>query len=148
MESRKWSKKTRLRQRAARQKATRKITSGRRRRSEGGIRREKKKSVSFVTRELSIGRETQNCATGFSIFLVSSIDTRARRTGRGKSIVAETGPIAGQIRGGPRDGSWNRYYKKRGLGSHSFLCTLRAEITMAATSLLLSEYATKDANNI
>lgn len=96
------------------------------RRFEGGIKRGK--SASFETRGLSIGRKTQNCTAGFTIF--SKLDRNERERERERKAWKDwprrvhcygTGPIAGRVRRRPR--TWDYYEKKRDWG-HSFLYSL------------------------
>lgn len=101
-------KKTRLRQSGGNKRRREKSRPAIARRLEGGIKRGK--SVSFETRGLSIGRETQNCTAGFSIF---SKLGRDKERGEREGLVEESPLLRDRTNCGTGPQEAPDYYKKK-----------------------------------
>lgn len=91
-----------------------------------------------------IGRETQNCATGFPIFHVSSIDTKRERREReglaeGDSIVTRPDQLRDGSAGGTATGRRITIIKKEVGVTVSYTLMPDAEIAMAMCQRARSE---------
>lgn len=112
------------------------------RRHEGGIKRGK--SVSFETRGLSIGRETQNCTAGFSIF--SKLD-RDKERGKREGLAEESPLLRDRTNcgTGPQEAPDAGLLKKKQDWGSQFLTHLMSN---ARKLQWLRRYSSTSANNI